>query len=39
MAKVSYKRKHLIGGSLTVSEGESMTITGGSVVAGMVMEQ
>jgi hypothetical protein len=39
MMKAVYKRKHLIGSLLTVSEGESRTFTVRSMVAGMVLEQ
>jgi hypothetical protein len=40
MTKATYKRKHLIGGLLTVSEGKSMTIMWGiREQAGMVLEQ
>ena len=34
MTKATYKRKHLIGSLLTVSEGESMTIMAGSMGEG-----
>jgi hypothetical protein len=38
MTKASYKRKHLIGDLLTVSEGESMIFMVGNRTAGMVLE-
>jgi hypothetical protein len=34
MTKASYKRKHLIRGLLIVSEGESMPVMTGSMIAG-----
>lgn len=34
MTNVTYKRNHLTGGLLAVSEGESMTIMVGNMVAG-----
>jgi hypothetical protein len=33
MTRATYKTKHLIGGLLTVSEGESMTIMAGTIAA------
>ena len=36
MIKATYERKHLIGGLLTVSEGESIMV--GSVAADMMLE-
>ena len=38
MTKGSYKRKHLVGVFLTVSEAESMIIMVGNRTAGMVLE-
>ena len=35
----SYKRKYLIESLLTVSEAQSMIITAGNMVAGMVLEK
>lgn len=39
MTKTVYKRRHLIGGWLTISEGESMTVTEGSVTGRQAPEQ
>lgn len=38
MAKVTYKRRHSVGGLLTVSEGKSTAIVTGGMAAGVALE-